>query len=1087
MKKTCTCLLAILWLNTAQSQQVNQHTLGPQKSKQIQRIIPLASVENRSVENEIRELLNPGKNQEFRKVKTKKHDKNQVLTEVYQLYYQGIRVVGNEIRIIHQNGKPRYVFQEGEPLDTPPSLRPKLNAQTALNTFLDKTPNTRYAWQEPKQEQALKRVKNDTDATYYPKPELVFLPQFASLAYTFDLVATEPMARERVYVSAQTGALLKKDDLLSRELPLNPAESQPSQQEPATLGLSPAMAWVDVLGETKTVAAAKDAQTGRYYLHDLSSKTHTQAIGGLYGGVPVEPITEFVSNQEYQGFGDYTGLNGADAYKEATKVHFALQNINTYFQLNYSRTGFDGTASPLNAYVYQYKLGSAFYNREQALFFPFDPGLYDSEIKLSPRLQTVYHEFAHAFTVSESGLVGGSSESGSLNEALSDIWAYTVADNYLIHHPSNNFDPSIYNSLFGNTWVSASGNDAFQEYFFNKKGYTVVRDAQNPNSRKYPDFYQGVYWDPNFRDEHLNSTVVSHWYYLLATGGTVSTENNPAVPITITGIGIQKSADIVYLVTTQLLNSNTDFRGFALQTLLAASILYGENSPECTALINAWEAVGISQLTTAEASPCSPPPSHQTPYFLQSFNLANIQTTKPKNFHSGYADYRFLTIEAKPGYEYTIELSASGIEKLPEKLFWSIWIDLDGNGSYEVSERVLGSSGSFVKKTIKMPALTQGTRSTMRIVLSADVNTGPCYNRVANKTPQYIEDYSIQLMDYCAAYPWTNTMFSKEHPQFVGLFFDTIKLVECGNTPVFDLHPLAQQQSIDQTHKTLIGGKAYSLSFTFKPTEGVDITPNQVSNASNTFLSNCATQAPFGFSLGDINEENPLSEDGYTIGQPCPLARDKTEDFARCPSRLKLYVWLDFNRNGVLETNEKYACVYDFVAKNFYTNFEVPNWASTLSGKTAIRIYAYLGNGALYGGNACGNGINGLQKLFSGDPVLSKNAIDIYIGVQKQAFVLKVIPPKVSPQNEAISKEISPNPVLSLYPNPAASLVHITLNGPDQNGFTLSLYSLNTMHLISETRWNGNSLDISPYPNGLYLLVLKRRGETYSQRLLINR
>lgn len=1088
MKTTTTSLMMILWLFSARGQEPTLSQSTPRPASGFQQIITLPFADKRLVETKLKHLLFPGKDRVYQKQKTKENVKNQLRVEVYQLYYKGVRVLGNELRVLSQRGTPTYVFQETQVFDTIRSVRPKLSSAQALAMFLKSTADVRYAWQEPTREQGLKLLKNNSQASYYPKPELVYMPDLKQLAYTFEVLATSSWARDQVYISAQSGEILKKDNLLTQELKLAPPNHLAPLTKSHAIGLNPAMAWVDVLGETKTVAAAKDQQSGMYYLHDLSTKTHTQEIGGVYSGVPVDPIVEFASIQEYQGFGDYTGLNGMDSYKEATKVHFALQNINSYFQVNYSRAGFDGTASPLDAYVYQYKLGSAFYNREQALFFPFDPGLFESEIKLSPRLQTVYHEFAHAFTVSESGLVGGSSESGSLNEALSDIWAYTVADDYLKHHPSNNFDPTIYNSLFGNTWLSASGNDAFQDYFLDKKGYSVVRDSKNPNKYKYPAFYQGNYWDPLFRDEHVNSTVVSHWFYLLSEGGMVSPENNPANSISISGIGIEQAAEIIYLVTTQLLNANSDFRSFALQTVLAATILHGEASPERTAVAKAWEAVGISQLNSGAAPACSPPSDYQTPYHIQKFNLANIQTSKPKGFHKGYADYRYLSVEAKPGYDYTIELSASGMEKLPEKLYWSIWIDSDGSGTYEPTERVLGAMGSFVKKTITMPQVHQATSATMRVVLSADANTGPCYNRVANKTPQYMEDYTIQLTNYCPTSPWTNTLFSKENPAFVGLFFDAIKLVQCGNTPVFDLHPSMQQQTIDQSQQTLLGGKSYSLSFTFKPTGGVDITPNQVSNASNTFLNDCVTQAPFGFSLGDINEENPLIEEGYTVGKPCPLARDKTEDFARCPSRLKLYVWLDFNRNGVLETNEKYQCKYDFLNKNFYTNFEVPNWATTLAGKTILRIYAYLGNGALYGGNACGEGINGIKKLFSGDPVLSKNAIDIEIGLQKQAFVLNVIAPHNPIQPHADSQEHSARSMLGVYPNPATSLVNVKVPGFEQGAiYTLSVYSLNNMRLLAEKKWNGDPLDVSSYPNGLYLLVLKRRGETHSQRLVISR
>jgi len=119
------------------------------------------------------------------------------------------------------------------------------------------------------------------------------------------------------------------------------------------------------------------------------------------------------------------------------------------------------------------------------------------------------------------------------------------------------------------------------------KSYNVIGHELNPNT------YQGQYWD--FTNGaatrvHHNSTVFSHWFYLVCQGGTGT--NDKGFTYSVTGIGISKAEKIAYL-TLFYLYSSANFFAARNASLQAAVDLYGVTSPEVATVTNAWNAVGV--------------------------------------------------------------------------------------------------------------------------------------------------------------------------------------------------------------------------------------------------------------------------------------------------------------------------------------------------------------------------------------------------------------------------------------------------------------------------------------------------------------
>ena len=152
----------------------------------------------------------------------------------------------------------------------------------------------------------------------------------------------------------------------------------------------------------------------------------------------------------------------------------------------------------------------------------------------------------------------------AINEGLSDIWGSCV---------------EYANAPGKQTWLLAE--DVM------KSGYSSIRNLANPN---------------NGFDPHINSTIMSYCFYLLAVGG--SGANSVGTNYSVTGLGINKAAQILYRAEFQkYITSTTGFAGVRTAMINAATDLYGSCSVEAVAVANAWYAVGVGNSSYAGTPP----------------------------------------------------------------------------------------------------------------------------------------------------------------------------------------------------------------------------------------------------------------------------------------------------------------------------------------------------------------------------------------------------------------------------------------------------------------------------------------------------
>ncbi len=204
-------------------------------------------------------------------------------------------------------------------------------------------------------------------------------------------------------------------------------------------------------------------------------------------------------------------------------------------------------------------------------------------------LDVAGHEMSHGVTSNTAGLIY-SGESGGLNEATSDIFGTMVE-----FTANNSADPGDY---YIGEEIARDG--------------TYLRRMDNPNldGGSFNCWSSGI----GGQDVHYSSGVGNHFFYLLGEGSGAKTiggrsHNSPTCNgSTLTGIGRDVASRIWYRALTTYMTSTTNYRGARDATIKSAKDLYGATSTQCTATVNAWNAVSVP-VGTESCGGTTPPPT----------------------------------------------------------------------------------------------------------------------------------------------------------------------------------------------------------------------------------------------------------------------------------------------------------------------------------------------------------------------------------------------------------------------------------------------------------------------------------------------
>jgi len=467
----------------------------------------------------------------------------------------------------------------------------KYSESEALSKALEYIGAQTYAWQIKEEEQFIKEVNRDNDATFYPKGEKVIAYNVVTntyrLAYKFNIYAHYPLSRNNVYIDAITGDLIGKQNLICDSNVTGTAETRYSG--PRTI--------------------STEYITPTYRLGELTNSVRIETKN-MRAGINWNVAPYFADNDnnwtatEYQTNLDDAGL---DAHWGAEKVHAYWNTVRLVNSWN-------GMGAPLLNYVHAdlHAMNPSWFSDNDNAFWDGARMFYgDGQTINNPlvSLDIVAHELGHGFRDGvkfmrspnlSTNILSSGNEALALNEGLSDIWAACV-ENWAAPEKQ--------------CWQN--GEETM------KNGFSCIRSLRSPKTEgfltgyttegNYPDTYGGTFWYTGTNSSafvHINSTVLSHWFYLVSMGSGGNHVNDLGNTYNVIGIGISDAASIVWRAERDKFTATTNYSSACDLIIQAATELFGTNSCQVKAVKDAWFAVGVgsaaSQMSINGSSPvCS--------------------------------------------------------------------------------------------------------------------------------------------------------------------------------------------------------------------------------------------------------------------------------------------------------------------------------------------------------------------------------------------------------------------------------------------------------------------------------------------------
>jgi Zn-dependent metalloprotease len=500
----------------------------------------------------------------------------------YQINFNKVPVLGS-ILIAHLKNGRLYAFNGEVFKISELQNQVKLTESECLKIALDSTHAESYLWQIPEEEAVIKDIKEDVHATWYPKGELVYVPdnlnffnQSFYLTYKFNVHASQPRTAENMYIDVLTGKLIARENQLHT---------------------------TDVNGKAITkYSGTKNIITDSTAPFNYRLRENTRG-GGVYTlnlkkGTNYGLAVDFLDSNN--------NWNNVNSNKDevATDCHWGAETTYDYFKNKFNRNSYNNNNARINSYVhYAVNYDNAFWD---GLRMTYGDG---SSFKPLTSLDVCGHEITHAVTSNSANLIY-SYQSGQLNESFSDIFGNAV---------------ERYGKPTGYSWIIG------EEITFSGTG---LRNMADPRVKGHPRCYLGTYWYSGAGDNggvHLNSGVQNWWFYLITEGKTGTNDFSNAYKVD--SLGILSAEKIAYRNLTVYLTPSSQYADSRFYSIQAAKDLFGPCSKEVIAVTNAWYA-------------CNVGPKYDSGYVKAAFSADTVicntsKTVKFNNLSSNAITYKW--------------------------------------------------------------------------------------------------------------------------------------------------------------------------------------------------------------------------------------------------------------------------------------------------------------------------------------------------------------------------------------------------------------------------------------------------------------
>lgn len=493
-------------------------------------------------------------------------DKRGFIHQKFQQFYKNIKVEFGTI-ITHSNNDGVYLVN-GELYNAGSlNINPSFSQQEGLIKVLNFINASKYLWEDFEQAKIVGYQK--------PKGELVIFPDVnlgnVHLAYKYDIYSLTPHKREEIYIDAHTGKVLFSNPITKhtssnlKELEVN--KSLIANQNSNTLITGTAATRYSGIREIQTVLEGSN-----YILQDNTRGNGIKTFNCQNGSYQDVNFTDNDNNWSAAEF------NNSNKDNAALDAHWGAEKTYDFWNTIFGRNSYDDNGAIIRSYVhYSTNYANANWN---GAFMTYGDG--NNAIQPLTSIDVCGHEIGHAICSYTADLVY-LNQSGAMNEGFSDIWGACIEQYGRTGSLGGTILPAVW--LIGEDLASSP-----------------LRSMSNPLAHGDPNTYLGTNWYSGTADSggvHTNSGVLNHWFYILTVGK--SGTNNAPSPDTysVTGIGMEKAAEIAYLAERDYLTPNATFEDARNATIEAASSIYCANSPEVIAVTNAWYAVNVGNEYTS--------------------------------------------------------------------------------------------------------------------------------------------------------------------------------------------------------------------------------------------------------------------------------------------------------------------------------------------------------------------------------------------------------------------------------------------------------------------------------------------------------